>query len=232
VKELSILDFRLSTAFTVGAIALSPLPCFAQGPTTVPGSLFNEAASGGVINKRTAHRKGDTLLIRVSEVMQGQYSANTSTSKTETANVDRANLPIVDVFAGPFLGGILGQQAGLPRRIIDGILGGGSTGGKQSSTATGKADSTSQFNATISVVVTDVEPNGNLHIQGTRDVRINKETQKIILTGTVRQDDILPDNTVLSERVANAEIKADGKGPVAENTGRSFLSKILGWLFK
>jgi flagellar L-ring protein precursor FlgH len=211
---------------------ISPLLSFAQGPSTIPGSLFNDAASNGVIGKRTAHRKGDTLLIRVNEVMQGQYSANTSTAKKDIAAVDRANLPIVDVFAGPFLGGILGRQAGLPRKIINGILGGGNTGGNQSSVATGRADSTSQFNATISVIVTDVDPNGNLHIQGTRDVRINKETQKIVLTGTVRQDDIRPDNTVFSERVANAEIKADGKGAVAENTRRSFLSKILDWLFK
>jgi flagellar L-ring protein precursor FlgH len=211
---------------------LTPLSSFAQGPATVPGSLFNDSASSGVIGKRTAHHKGDTLLIRVNEVMQGQYAANTATSKTEAAATDKTNLPIVDVFAGPFLGGILGRQAGLPQKIINGVLGANSTGGKQSSTATGKSDTNSQFSATLSVIVTDVDPNGNLHIQGTRDVRINKETQKILLTGLVRQDDILPDNTVPSERVANAEIKADGKGPVAENTRRSFLSKILDFLFK
>ncbi|RYG45349.1 flagellar basal body L-ring protein FlgH [bacterium] len=232
MKELSVLDSRFSKGLAIGAVVLAPLPSLAQGPSTIPGSLFNDAASNGVIGKRTAHRKGDTLLIRVREVMQGQYAANTTTTKTESATVNRATLPIVDVFAGPFLGGILGAQAGLPRRIINGVLGGGNTGGNQSSVATGNANSSSQFNATISVIVTDVEPNGNLHIQGSRDVRINKETQKIVLTGTVRQDDVQPDNTVLSERVANAEVKADGKGPVAENTRRSFLSKILDFLFK
>jgi len=212
------------------ALALSALG-FAQGPSTVSGSLFNDSASSGLFMRRTARKKGDILTIRVNEVMKGQYSATTATSSTEAATANKVSIPILDVFAGPVLGNILGSQAGTPQKIINGLLGGGNTGGSQSSTGTGTSTTNSQFSTNLSVVVTEVDSAGNLHIEGFRNVRVNKETQKIILTGIVRPDDIAPDNSVASDAIANAEIKADGKGAVAEKTRKSLISKILGWLF-
>jgi len=204
---------------------------FAQGPATVSGSLFNDSANSGLLMRRTARKKGDVLTIRVNEVMKGQYSATTSTSKTEAAAANKISIPILDVFAGPVLGNILGRQAGTPQKIINGLLGGGNTGGTQSSTGTGTSTTNSQFSTNLTVIVTEVDSAGNLHIEGFRNVQVNKEVQKITLTGIVRPDDIAPDNSVASEAIANAEIKADGKGAVAEKTRKSLLSKILDWLF-
>lgn len=221
----------MRSSLSIVLLALFPLSALGQGPATIPGTLFNDSASNGLIGRRTAHRKGDILTIRVNEVMKGQYAASTTTSKTEAATVNKVSIPLVDVFAGPVLGSILGAQAGTPQKIINGLLGGGNTGGSQSTTGTGTATTSGQFSATLSVVVTDVDANGNLHIEGSRDVQVNKEIQKMILTGIVRQDDILPDNSVPSEKIANANIKADGKGAVADKTRRGLLGKILDWLF-
>lgn len=214
------------------SLFLLPASLLAQGPTTLgASSLVNLGAFNDPILRRTAHRKGDVLTVVVNEVMQGQYAASTTTSKTESASVDKVSLPIVDVFAGPVLGHILGKQAGTPRKILNGLLGGGATGGKSSSAGSGAATTNSQFAATLSVVVTEVDANGNLHVEGSRFIRVNKETQKMTLTGTVRQDDVTLDNTVPSEKIANADIKADGKGAVADKTRRSFIGRILDWLF-
>lgn len=212
------------------SLALSALG-FAQGPSTVSGSLFNDSASPGLLMRRTARKKGDILTIRVNEVMKGQYAASTATTKTEAATANKVSIPILDVFAGPVLGNILGSQAGTPQKIINGILGGGSTGGNEASSGTGTSSTNSQFSTNLSVMVTEVDSAGNLHIEGFRNIRVNKETQKMVLTGIVRPDDVASDNSVPSEAIANAEIKADGKGAVAEKTRKSFLSKILDWLF-
>ena len=50
------------------------------------------------------------------------------------------------------------------------------------------------------------------------------------LTGIVRLDDVAIDNTVASEKIANVDLKADGKGAVADKTREGILTKILGWL--
>lgn len=204
----------------------------AQGPMSLgTNSLYNPQAANPGFLRRTAMRKGDLLTIRVNEVVKGQFKANTTATKTTSANVNKINLPILDVFAGPVLGNILGSQAGTPQRLINGLLGGGSTGGSYSNAGGGTADQSSNLNAAMTVVVVEVDEAGNLHVEGHRDIQVNKETQRLTLRGIVRADDVNPDNTVASEKIANAEISADGKGAVVEKTRRGILGKILDWLF-
>ena len=68
-------------------------------------------------------------------------------------------------------------------------------------------------------------------ITGTQTIKQNNEEQKITITGIVRPDDIAADNTVLSTYVADAQIKIDGKGPVANKQRQGILSQILNILF-
>ncbi len=204
----------------------------AQAPTTLgASSLMNADAARGLIGRRTAARKGDTLQVVVNEVMKGQYSANTSVSRTEASSVDKVSAPLVDAFSGTVLGKILGPSALLPQKLLNGVLGGGTTGGKYSSSGGGVATTDNSFTGNLSVTVVDVDANGNLHVQGTRYIRVNKEVQKMTLTGIVRADDVTPENTVTSDKIANANIEADGKGAVASKTRRSLIGKILDWLF-
>lgn len=190
------------------------------------GSLFDEASARGLIARRTASRKGDVLTILVREVSKGQLNASTTTSRTEAASVGAVSIPILDVFAGPVLGSVMGGIS----RAAKSILKGATTGGKASDAGSGITIRNSDYSTTMSVLVTDVDANGNLHIEGSRFVQINKELQKMTLTGIVRPDDVTIDNTVASSRIANADIKADGTGAVADKTRRSLLGKILDWL--
>lgn len=68
-------------------------------------------------------------------------------------------------------------------------------------------------------------------IKGTRSVTVNKEVQTFVLTGTIRRDDVRSDNTVLSENIANADIRLEGKGTIHDRTRRGLLTQILDWLF-
>jgi flagellar L-ring protein precursor FlgH len=72
---------------------------------------------------------------------------------------------------------------------------------------------------------------GNLIIEGSRKIVINKDTQLFKLTGLVRRDDILPDNSVLSEKLAQAEIRLEGKGQIADRQRKGLLTQVLDWLF-
>jgi flagellar L-ring protein precursor FlgH len=75
----------------------------------------------------------------------------------------------------------------------------------------------------MSVSVVRVLPGGNLEVIGQKKMTLNNGDEYIRLRGIVRQADISADNTVESNRLANAEIKYVGAGDVAD-TGKK------GWL--
>jgi flagellar L-ring protein precursor FlgH len=88
-----------------------------------------------------------------------------------------------------------------------------------------KADFKDQrsFQDSVSVVVIDVLPNGNLVVIGTRDRNIAGDIQTIEVGGIVRPSDIAFDNTVRSAQVANFRI-------VSQNSGISAPYMKPGWL--
>lgn len=88
--------------------------------------------------------------------------------------------------------------------------------------------------ATITARVVEVLPNGNLVIQGVRVVRQNENLEYLTISGIVRPEDIEPDNTVLSTRIADAHLEYSGAGPTTIATrGPGWLARILQliWLF-
>lgn len=85
--------------------------------------------------------------------------------------------------------------------------------------------------ATISVQVKDVLPGGILVLEGRQVIRINKEEQVIVITGNVRSEDILTDNSVFSTRIANAIIEFQGTGTVGDSQKPGLLWKIFHWIF-
>ncbi len=97
--------------------------------------------------------------------------------------------------------------------------------------ASGSTSRTSNFSAKITATVIKVLPNGNLVIEATRGISSNSEKQQIKLTGTVRQQDIAPDNTVLSTYLADAQIDNSGKGPIGDRQKEGIISKLLKFLF-
>jgi flagellar L-ring protein precursor FlgH len=79
----------------------------------------------------------------------------------------------------------------------------------------------------MTATVTNVLPNGNLMIQGMREVVLNDEQQIIVLTGIVRPQDVSQDNTVLSTYIANARIEYTGSGVVTERQSPGWADRIL-----
>jgi flagellar L-ring protein FlgH len=64
----------------------------------------------------------------------------------------------------------------------------------------------------MTVVVQDIQPNGNLVVTGTRSREVGGDTQTIQLSGIVRPSDITFDNTVKSEQVADFKLVSATKG--------------------
>jgi flagellar L-ring protein precursor FlgH len=73
-------------------------------------------------------------------------------------------------------------------------------------------DSDISLAGSITVTVTEVLPNGVLRIRGEKWLSLTNGEEYIRLTGLVRPQDIKPDNTLASNRIADARIAYGGTG--------------------
>jgi flagellar L-ring protein precursor FlgH len=94
----------------------------------------------------------------------------------------------------------------------------------------GKGDSnqSNSLNGTITVTVTQIHPNGNLFIRGEKWITLTQGDEFIRISGIVRPQDISPDNTLISSRIADARITYSGRGDVHNTNKPGWMMKILG----
>jgi flagellar L-ring protein FlgH len=78
--------------------------------------------------------------------------------------------------------------------------------------------------------VTEVLPNGNLLVEGRRTLDVQEERVDVILTGTVRPEDIARDNTLPSTRVADAAIQYRSAGMLARAQNKGLLTRLWDWI--
>jgi len=95
----------------------------------------------------------------------------------------------------------------------------------------GKTSEGNKFTTRITATVTEVLPNGNLVLEGSRKIKVNEENQELVFKGVVRPEDITPLNTVNSTQVADVEIFYKGKGPVSQRNKPGLITKIFNWIF-
>jgi flagellar L-ring protein precursor FlgH len=87
-------------------------------------------------------------------------------------------------------------------------------------------DTSSKMRFTITATVVDIRPNGNLVLEAHSTVRDNNEISEASLTGIVRRDDVLPNNTVFSEKVAELSIHKRETGHIRDATKRGWLLRF------
>ena len=76
-------------------------------------------------------------------------------------------------------------------------------------------------------MVTEVLPNGNLLLSGERSLQLNQGEEFVRVTGVVRASDIASDNSVTSDRIADARISYSGKGAIDQTNKQGWLDKIF-----
>lgn len=177
------------------------------------GSIW-QAASTGITEDFKARRQGDIITIVISEVASASKEAKTDTKRGSTVNAGIPN------FMGLETVGLLKNNIGDLSKLINASVdsefqGSGSTSRKEN------------LYATISARVVDVIPNGNLMIEGRRNVKVNNEEQEIVLEGIVRPRDIAADNTVNSIYVADAKIRYSGRGIISDRQSPGWLMNIV-----
>jgi flagellar L-ring protein precursor FlgH len=92
----------------------------------------------------------------------------------------------------------------------------------------GETSRETTLTTTLSARVTHVLPNGYLVVEGTKEIQVNSERQKVSIRGAVRPYDVSAANMIRSDRLAHLEVRIDGKGVVGDAIRRpNFLYRIL-----
>jgi flagellar L-ring protein FlgH len=93
--------------------------------------------------------------------------------------------------------------------------------------AEGELETRESLKLTIACTVVDIRPNGLLILEGHSSIRVNSEQWIVSLGGMVRAEDILPNNTVLSEKVADMRLDKREAGNVRDGYRRGWFQKWI-----
>jgi flagellar L-ring protein precursor FlgH len=207
----------LITALALGACASSPQrDSYALPPeavaTPVPvanGSIYASTQNIALFEDRKARQVGDILTVLLVEKTDAKKSAATNTSKDSSFS-----MPGPTLFGRPVTAG--GTE------VLDFDVSGerdfnGAGGSTQSNALTGS----------VSVLIAQVLPNGNFVVRGEKQIAINRGSEMVSIEGIVRPADIAADNSVRSDRVANARIQYGGRGELADANAQGWLSRFF-----
>jgi len=85
--------------------------------------------------------------------------------------------------------------------------------------------------AVMTARVSEVMPNGDLVLEGVRELDINGDRQIVVLTGIVRPTDVGPGNVVPSTAVGQMRIRYFGRGLIKDNLSPGWLIRVFNKVF-
>ena len=169
----------------------------------------------GLSSDLRARRVNDLVTIRVIENVTGLGSADSNLDKKSSGSAGVSNL--------------FGLESRLPGAINPAnMVGFGTSTSFQGGGSTSRSGALS---AVLTARVEEVLPNGNLVVQGVREIEINGDRQMLVLTGVVRPTDISSGNVVPSTAIGQMRIRYFGRGLMKDNLSPGWLVKVLNKIF-
>ena len=152
---------------------------------------------------------GDVLTVLLVEQTQAQTSSATTTGKSSSASLTGPT-----VFGRP-----------ITRNGVE--IFSGSLGGDRSFEGGGDSTQSNRLTGALSVRVIERDARGLLRVAGRKQLALNRGDEMLELSGWVRPEDINPDNTVRSDRVASAQVKYSGRGALGDANAQGWLSRFF-----
>lgn len=176
------------------------------------GSLWSEDnPKAFLFSDFRANKIGDILTIRIVESSKGNKNASTKTAKDSSISTSVSAL------------------FGIPTdRLTKGSVGAEFS---EKNDGSGSTSRSSDLSAVMTAKVIDVLPNGNLVIDGKREVVVNNESQQISINGIIRPEDIGHGNTILSSYIADAKITYTGNGIIGDKQRVGWLVRIIDYIW-
>jgi flagellar L-ring protein FlgH len=198
------------TAPNVEMLTTAP-PAMQTAPTAVAaanGSIFQATTYRPLFEDRRARLVGDVLTIQIEE--------RVTASQQSSSKIDKSGSAQAGVSVAPLL----------KSNILDKLtqVEGSS---KLASDAKGQTDSSNTFSGTITVLVQQVLPNGNLLVTGEKQIGVNQNVDVMRFSGIVNPTTIRAGNVVSSVQVAEARLEQRGRGDIGRSQGAGWLSRFF-----
>ncbi|MDX9746203.1 MAG: flagellar basal body L-ring protein FlgH [Syntrophales bacterium] len=201
----------------IGGDAYIPPPV--EQPAPHMGSIWvGENSRSSLFVDRRARGVGDIVTIIVSESSTGNNKAGTDTSRNSSTSAQIDALFGIDT-------SILKRNENMGGLIK---AGGSSASGLKGSGNTSRGNN---LVARMTARVIRVLENGNLVIEGRRQVTVNAEDQFIVISGMIRPEDITSDNMIASQYISDAQILYTGKGIVNDKLRPGWLTRVVDWVW-
>jgi flagellar L-ring protein FlgH len=183
-------------------------PAMPEVSAAAAGAIAPVEVSWSLFEDSTASRIGDIITIVLEERTSSSKSAETKITK-DTDNT----LPNPTVFGNVIIGSNDDDFQDIH--------------GKTDFEGAGESDQSNRLSGTITAVVADVLPNGVLLVQGEKWMNFNRGEEYLRVSGLVRKEDIGPNNTVSSLRLADARLAYSGTGEVAQSNSAGWLTRFF-----
>lgn len=182
-------------------------------PVRPQAMMQRDRASGSIYQvSRNYNFYGDTVALNVGDVLTVTLQESTRASKNADTRIIKDN------------------EIKLPEPNILGKSNfgiGTSLNNERDSKTRADADQSNSLAGSITVSVTEVLPNGVLRIRGEKWLSLTNGEEYIRLTGLVRPRDIQPDNSVASNRIADARIAYGGTGDFDQANQMGWLARFF-----
>jgi flagellar L-ring protein precursor FlgH len=207
-RRVRLAGLRLAAgAFACAATLAAPAAAQSGGSLWArPGASQRTA-----IADHTAHEIGDIVTVIVSEAQTVQDDGKLETSKE--SELDTA-LEVFDIKPNTF--NTLPALKYTSERTVDGEA---------------KYSQKGKFETRLSAVVLDVKPNGSLLVAGRRTIHLDGDLKEIRVRGLVRPVDIRADNSVPSDRIADADVLYDSEGGRSRVVEKNWFENLLDFLW-
>lgn len=173
------------------------------------GAIYQAGTDIALFENAVARRVGDTLTIRLTESTAASKSSTTTTKKSTSIDMP-----------GPTIAGRPVTRNGTE------ILTMGMEN-ERGFDGQGASTQSNRLQGDITVTVAQRLPNGNLLVRGQKWIAINQGKEYVRIQGIVRPIDINPDNTISSQKVADAMISYGAKGALADANSPGLLSRFF-----
>ncbi len=186
------------------------------------GSIYQAGFENNLFGDRKAFRVGDIITISLNERTQASKSAGSQIDKDSNARIGLTSLfgggvSVRNPGSGSVLNPLTGSNLGLDTGYS----------ANRSSDGSSQADQSNSLSGSITVTVAEVLPNGILAVRGEKWMTLNTGDELVRIAGLIRADDIGPDNTVASTRIADARITYSGTGAFADSSQPGWLDRFF-----
>ena len=177
-----------------------------EAKDTIDGAIYDPSYNLYLFEDVKARRVGDLITVVLQESINASKSASTEADKDSNVDIPQPTL--------------FGKDNRINELIND-------FEATREFEGDGETTQENSIEGNITVTVHKVYPNGYLLVKGEKLLELNEGSEVVRITGIVRPVDITPDNTILSNQIANAQIAYKGKGIVSDSSKAGWLTRFF-----